>query len=74
MAAAPLHPPSPDAADSPPSTTGDAAADAPPPVSVVNLRFGHPGTAAPLLDGFCLDLPAGARCLLVGANGAGESG
>ena len=43
-------------------------------VSVVNLRFGHPGTAAPLLDGFCLDLPAGARCLLVGANGAGEWG
>lgn len=50
----------------PPPPAGDA------PVAVTDLRFGHPGAAAPLLDGFCLSLPAGARCLLVGANGAGE--
>ena len=46
--------------------------DSTPPVSVVDLRFGHPGAPAPLLDGFSVSLPAGARCLLVGANGAGE--
>ena len=68
MAAAPLHPASPDGgAAAPPST----AAAAQPPVSVVELRFGHPGTPRPLLDGFSMALPRGARCLLVGANGAG---
>lgn len=50
----------------------DASDSATPPVCVTELRFGHPGTPRPLLDGFSLSLPAGARCLLVGANGAGE--
>jgi len=56
-----------------PTTTMTAApTDAPPPpIAVLDLRFGHPGAARPLLDGFTLSLPAGARCLLVGANGAG---
>ena len=57
---------------SPPAAGTNPDDSTPPPVSVVDLRFGHPGAPAPLLDGFSVSLPAGARCLLVGANGAGE--
>ena len=44
-------------------------------VDLVDLRFAYGGSASTgplLLDGFTLSLPPGARCLLVGANGAGE--
>jgi len=44
-------------------------------VGLVDLRFAYGGSASNgplLLDGFTLSLPAGARCLLVGANGAGK--
>ena len=44
-------------------------------VDLVDLRFAYGGSASNgplLLDGFTLSLPPGARCLLVGANGAGE--
>ena len=43
-------------------------------VDLVDLRFAYGGSASNgplLLDGFTLSLPPGARCLLVGANGAG---
>ena len=44
-------------------------------LDLVDLRFAYGGSASNgplLLDGFNLTLPPGARCLLVGANGAGE--
>ena len=40
-------------------------------VAVKDLQFAYPG-CAPSVDGFSLDLPRGSRCLLIGANGAGE--
>ena len=53
-------------------------ADRPITVSVTNLAFTYPGIdgqpppgAKPLIEGFSMDLRAGDRCLLVGANGAG---
>ena len=62
------------------STPARAAPDADRPitVSVTNLAFTYPGIdgqpppgAKPLIQGFSMDLRAGDRCLLVGANGAG---
>lgn len=46
-------------------------------VELIDLQFRYGGAAAAatsplLLDGFTLSLPPGARCLLVGANGAGD--
>ena len=53
-------------------------ADRPVTVSVKELAFTYPGIdgqpppgAKPLIEGFSMDLRAGDRCLLVGANGAG---
>lgn len=47
-------------------------ADNAPSVSVSSLKFAYPDSP-PVVDGVTLDLPRGARCLLVGANGAGAS-
>lgn len=47
-------------------------ADNAPSVSVSSLRFAYPDSP-PVVDGVTLDLPRGARCLLVGANGAGKT-
>jgi CCR4-NOT complex subunit CAF16 len=44
-----------------------------PAICVRNLSFHYPGEARPVLSGLDLDVPAGARCLLVGANGAGKT-
>jgi len=40
-------------------------------VSLQELNFAYPG-CPPSLKGVNLDLPKGSRCLLIGANGAGE--
>lgn len=45
----------------------------PPAIEVRDLRFGYPGTAAPIFSGLSFSLPAGSRCLLLGANGVGKS-
>jgi CCR4-NOT complex subunit CAF16 len=42
-------------------------------VAVNDLTFAYPGARAPVFRGFSLALPAGARCLLLGANGTGKS-
>lgn len=47
-----------------PEVTGDALA-------VQSLSFAYPGSP-PVIADFSLRLPAGSRCLLLGANGAGE--
>ncbi len=40
-------------------------------VVVRSLSFSYP-ESAPVVDDFSLSLPRGSRCLLCGANGAGE--
>lgn len=40
-------------------------------LAVQSLKFAYPGSK-PVIDDFSLHLPAGSRCLLLGANGAGE--
>jgi len=45
----------------------------PPAIDVRNLAFRYPGAPAPLWSGLDLAIPAGARCLLLGANGVGKS-
>jgi CCR4-NOT complex subunit CAF16 len=42
-------------------------------VEVRDLTFVYPGAAQPVLDRLSLAVPAGARCLLLGANGVGKS-
>jgi CCR4-NOT complex subunit CAF16 len=42
-------------------------------VEVSGLSFSYPGGAAPVLRDLSFVLPAGARCLLLGANGVGKS-
>lgn len=42
-------------------------------VVVRSLSFSYPDSP-PVVDGFSLSLPRGSRCLLCGANGAGERG
>ncbi len=37
------------------------------------VRFAYPGTAAPVLDGFDLTIPAGSSLAIVGQNGAGKT-
>jgi ABC-type multidrug transport system fused ATPase/permease subunit len=51
---------------------GVAPENAPNPnaVYVNSLQFAFPGSP-PFIDDFTLELPAGSRCLLCGANGAG---
>jgi CCR4-NOT complex subunit CAF16 len=42
-------------------------------IEVRDLVFGYPGAASPLFSGLSFAIPAGARCLLLGANGVGKS-
>ncbi len=42
-------------------------------IEVRDLVFSYPGAAAPIFSGLSFALPAGARCLLLGANGVGKS-
>jgi len=44
-----------------------------PAIEVDGLTFRYPGAAAPVLRDVRFALPAGARCLLLGANGVGKS-
>lgn len=44
-----------------------------PAIEVRELTFAYPGTARPVLVRLSLSVPAGARCLLLGANGVGKS-
>jgi CCR4-NOT complex subunit CAF16 len=44
-----------------------------PAIEVSRLTFSYPGAPAPVLDDLSFALPAGARCLLLGANGVGKS-
>jgi CCR4-NOT complex subunit CAF16 len=42
-------------------------------IEVRDLAFSYPGATAPIFSGLSFALPAGARCLLLGANGVGKS-
>eukprot|EP00899_Mesostigma_viride_P016133 jgi/Mesvir1/24520/Mv21862-RA.1 len=42
-------------------------------VAIDKLAFSYPGQSSKLLSEFTLNLPAGSRCLLIGANGAGKT-
>eukprot|EP00232_Nephroselmis_pyriformis_P011648 CAMPEP_0182893068 /NCGR_PEP_ID=MMETSP0034_2-20130328/24251_1 /TAXON_ID=156128 /ORGANISM="Nephroselmis pyriformis, Strain CCMP717" /LENGTH=300 /DNA_ID=CAMNT_0025026787 /DNA_START=78 /DNA_END=980 /DNA_ORIENTATION=- len=42
-------------------------------VRVSALTYSYPAAAEPTIGNMNLDLPAGSRCLLIGANGAGKS-
>lgn len=42
-----------------------------PTVKINQLQYAYPG-CAPFIQNMSLELPKGARCLLLGANGAGE--
>jgi CCR4-NOT complex subunit CAF16 len=44
-----------------------------PAVSLRGLDFHYPGDARQVLHQVTLDVPSGARCLIVGANGAGKT-
>jgi CCR4-NOT complex subunit CAF16 len=44
-----------------------------PAIAVTGLSFSYPGAPAPVLRDLSFTLPAGARCLLLGANGVGKS-
>jgi CCR4-NOT complex subunit CAF16 len=44
-----------------------------PALEVRRLTFAYPGASAPVLRDVSFALPAGARCLLLGANGVGKS-
>jgi CCR4-NOT complex subunit CAF16 len=54
-------------------TESTVAAVASAAVAVKGLTFVYPGAAAPVFADVSLALPAGARCLLLGANGTGKS-
>lgn len=41
------------------------------PLAINSLSYAYPG-ASPVISNFTLQLPRGSRCLLLGANGAGE--
>ncbi|UQI48902.1 thiol reductant ABC exporter subunit CydD [Streptomyces sp. HU2014] len=54
----------------------EGTAEAPPspfPLRLVNLTARHPGQAAPALEDFALELPAGRRVAVVGQSGAGKT-
>jgi ATP-binding cassette, subfamily B, bacterial len=42
-------------------------------ITLEDVSFSYPGSAAPVLSGICLDIPAGQTLALVGENGAGKS-
>jgi CCR4-NOT complex subunit CAF16 len=42
-------------------------------IEIRDLTFTYPGATAPVFERFSLAVPAGARCLLLGANGVGKS-
>lgn len=44
-----------------------------PAIEVRDLVFSYPGAATPIFSRLSFELPAGARCLLLGANGVGKS-
>jgi CCR4-NOT complex subunit CAF16 len=44
-----------------------------PAIDIRALTFAYPGTGAPVFRDLSLAVPAGARCLLLGANGVGKS-
>jgi CCR4-NOT complex subunit CAF16 len=44
-----------------------------PAVRLASLRFTYPGANRPVFDRLSLEIPAGARCLLLGGNGVGKS-
>lgn len=41
------------------------------PLAINSLSYAYPG-ALPVISDFTLNLPSGSRCLLLGANGAGN--
>jgi CCR4-NOT complex subunit CAF16 len=45
----------------------------PPAIEIRNLTFAYPGSSSPIFSRLSFTLPAGARCLLLGANGVGKS-
>ena len=54
-------------------TSDDAAATAAAAIETHGLTFTYPGGAGPIFRDLSLVVPAGARCLLLGANGVGKS-
>lgn len=50
--------------------SSSATADCP--LAINSLSYAYPGSL-PVISDFTLNLPAGSRCLLLGANGAGKS-
>jgi CCR4-NOT complex subunit CAF16 len=44
-----------------------------PAVDITDLTFAYPGESRPVFRGFSLQVPLGARCLLLGGNGVGKS-
>jgi CCR4-NOT complex subunit CAF16 len=44
-----------------------------PAIDVAHLTFAYPGADTPVLRDLTVSIPAGARCLLLGANGVGKS-
>jgi len=44
-----------------------------PAVRITGLSFRYRGAAGDVLDGIDLEIPAGCRCLVIGANGAGKT-
>jgi CCR4-NOT complex subunit CAF16 len=52
----------------PPAAPGSGAGA----VCCHHLTFAYPLASEPTVRDLSLDLPAGSRCLLIGANGAGE--
>jgi CCR4-NOT complex subunit CAF16 len=44
-----------------------------PAILIQDLSFSYPGAAGPVFSRFSLQVPAGSRCLLLGANGVGKS-
>jgi ABC-type multidrug transport system fused ATPase/permease subunit len=57
-----------EAAPHPPAAAGPSA------LCCEHLTFSYPLATEPTVRDLSLDLPAGSRCLLIGANGAGECG
>jgi len=60
--------PPPGAAGAPPAPPAPQASA----VRVERLTFTYPLASEPTVRELSLDLPPGSRCLLIGANGAGE--